>query len=68
MGAHWFFLEHRLGIPFHQILVSDLASLDLDEFDVLIAPGGRGLMGVLGDRGFEGSIRPRTGPSNPRPP
>jgi hypothetical protein len=53
MGAHWFFLEHRLGIPFHQILVSDLASLDLDEFDVLIAPGGRGLMGVLGDRGLE---------------
>ena len=35
-GAHWFFLERRLGLPFHAINLSSLGNMDLTDFDVLI--------------------------------
>ncbi|MBW3571219.1 MAG: hypothetical protein KY467_08935, partial [Gemmatimonadetes bacterium] len=37
-GAHWFFLEQQLGMPFDALLASDLASLDLSEYDVIVLP------------------------------
>ncbi|HEY0021915.1 MAG TPA: M14 metallopeptidase family protein [Longimicrobium sp.] len=37
-GAHWFFLEQEMGMPFDAVLGSELASLDLSEYDVLVLP------------------------------
>ena len=37
-GAHWFFLEQRLGLPFDALLTGDLAHLDLSRYDVLVVP------------------------------
>jgi hypothetical protein len=51
-GAHWFFLEQRLGIPFQRVNVADIARTDLAEWDVIIAPAG-GVAQALGDRGVE---------------
>jgi hypothetical protein len=51
-GAHWFFLEQRLRIPFGVVNVSDLANEDLRNWDVIISPAG-GVAGALGDRGIE---------------
>jgi len=51
-GAHWFFLERRLGIPFDIVNVSDLANTDLRAWDVVIAPAG-GISQALGDNGVE---------------
>jgi len=48
-GAHWFFLEQRLGLPFHAINLEDLSRVDLSDFDVLIFPEGRGLQGAMGN-------------------
>jgi hypothetical protein len=49
VGAHWFFLEQTLGLPHSQLTPDRIASADLSEFDVIIAPD----MGrtTLGERG-----------------
>jgi len=52
-GAHWFFLERTLKLPFDAINLSSLGSADLTDYDVLVVPEGRGLQGVLGERGME---------------
>ncbi len=52
-GAHWYFLEQRLALPFDAINLSSLASVDLTPYDVLVLPEGRGLLGVLGEGGTE---------------
>jgi hypothetical protein len=52
-GAHWFFLEQRLKLPFDAIDLSSLAGTDLTDYDVLVLPEGRGMQGVLGERGME---------------
>jgi hypothetical protein len=52
-GAHWFFLEEKLGLPFHAINLSSLGGMDLTDFDVLIFPEGRGMQGTLGERGAQ---------------
>lgn len=51
-GAHWFFLEQRLRIPFEVVNVADVAGVDLREWDVVVAPPG-GVANALGDRGIE---------------
>lgn len=51
-GAHWFFLEQRLRIPFGVVNVADLVNEDLRRWDVIIAPAG-GVANALGDRGIE---------------
>ena len=52
-GAHWFFLEQTLGLPFDAINLSSLGNIELTDFDVLVFPEGRGMQGVMGDRGSE---------------
>ena len=52
-GAHWFFLEQTLKLPFDAVDLSSLANLDLTDYDVLVLPEGRGMQGTLGDRGME---------------
>jgi hypothetical protein len=52
-GAHWYFLEQTLDLPFDALNLSSLGSVDLTKYDVLIVPEGRGMQGVLGDRGME---------------
>lgn len=49
LGAHWFFLEQTLQIPFDQLPPDRVASINLGDYDVIITPD----MGrtVLGDRG-----------------
>jgi hypothetical protein len=37
-GAHWFFLEQRLGLPFDALLTGDLARADLTRYDVIVIP------------------------------
>jgi hypothetical protein len=37
-GAHWYFLEQELGMPFDAVLASDLAQIDLSEYDVIVVP------------------------------
>jgi hypothetical protein len=37
-GAHWFFLERELGLPVDVVLGSDLASLDLSVYQVIVLP------------------------------
>ncbi|HEU0013494.1 MAG TPA: M14 family metallopeptidase [Longimicrobium sp.] len=37
-GAHWFFLEKELGLPFDAVQAADLAFMDLSEYDVIILP------------------------------
>jgi hypothetical protein len=37
-GAHWFFLEQELGMPFDAVMASDLGGIDLDEYDVIVLP------------------------------
>jgi hypothetical protein len=51
-GAHWFFLERRVGLPFDALDLSELGSLDLEPYDVLIVPSG-GVRGVLDDADIE---------------
>jgi hypothetical protein len=45
-GAHWFFLEQELELPFDAILASQLGRIDLAEYDVIVAPES----GDLGER------------------
>ncbi|CAN5847264.1 M14 family metallopeptidase [soil metagenome] len=37
-GAHWFYLEERLGLQVSRILAGDLERLDLSRYEVLIVP------------------------------
>ena len=37
-GAHWFFLEQQLGMPFDAVLTTDLGGLELSEYDVIVLP------------------------------
>jgi hypothetical protein len=37
-GAHWFYLEQELGLPVDVVHGTDLATLDLSVFDVIILP------------------------------
>jgi hypothetical protein len=49
LGAHWFFLEQTLALPLTQLTPDRIASADLSDFDVIIAPDmGRN---ALGERG-----------------
>jgi hypothetical protein len=41
-GAHWFFLEQRLGLDFSQLLAADLPRLDLARYDVIVVPDAAG--------------------------
>lgn len=42
-GAHWFFLEQTVGIPFDAIPANRLGSIPLGDYDVLVLPDmGRG--------------------------
>lgn len=37
-GAHWFYLEQQLGMPFDAVMASDLGGMDLSEYDVIVLP------------------------------
>lgn len=37
-GAHWFFLEQTLGLPFDAVPVDRLGAIRLDEYDVVVFP------------------------------
>lgn len=37
-GAHWWFLDNRLGLPFDALQSTDLASADLSRYDVIVLP------------------------------
>ncbi|HEX2209329.1 MAG TPA: M14 family metallopeptidase [Longimicrobium sp.] len=37
-GAHWYFLEQQLGMPFDAVMASDLGALDLSVYDVIVLP------------------------------
>ncbi len=37
-GAHWWFLDQRLGMPFDALQSTDLASADLSRYDVIVLP------------------------------
>jgi hypothetical protein len=51
LGAHWFFLEQTLQLPFDMLPPDRIASADLGEYDVIITPDmGRN---ALGERGNE---------------
>ncbi len=52
-GAHLYFLDHRLGLPYDAVQVDDFGSLDLGEVDVVVVPEGGGVAGRLGDAGME---------------
>jgi hypothetical protein len=41
-GAHWFFLEQRLGLNFSQLLAADLPRIDLSRYDVIVVPDAAG--------------------------
>jgi hypothetical protein len=51
-GAHWHFLEEVLDIPFDALNVSDVGSLNLSVYDVIVVPSGNP-NAQLGDRGME---------------
>jgi hypothetical protein len=50
-GAHWYFLEQTLRVPFDALLAPDLARVDLAEYDVLVLPdaGGSALSEAASD-------------------
>jgi hypothetical protein len=52
-GAHWYFLEQVLRIPYDALDLSSLGQISLDEYDLLILPEGRGLSGAMGERGMQ---------------
>jgi hypothetical protein len=54
-GAHWFFLEQVLDIPFDIVNVGDVGSLDLSEYDVIVVPPGNP-MGELGNGAVDGIV------------
>lgn len=53
-GAHWFFLEQVLGMPFDALDVGGLARVDLEDYDVLVVPESYGVQRSLGEGGTEG--------------
>jgi hypothetical protein len=50
-GAHWYFLERRLAVPFDALETGELADLDLSSYDVVVVPEGEGVRRALGERG-----------------
>ncbi len=50
-GAHRYFLEQRLRLPFDAVNVDDLGGLELADYDVVVVPEARGLAGRLGEGG-----------------
>jgi hypothetical protein len=52
-GAHWYFLEQVLRLPHSVLGLGSLGQVGLDDYDLLILPEARGLMGVLGERGMD---------------
>ncbi len=50
-GTHWHFLEEVLDVPFDAVNVSDVASVDLAAYDVVILPSGNP-QGQLGQPGM----------------
>lgn len=51
-GNTRFVLERQFGYPVEPVRTQHLSEPELDRFDVLILPDGRGYEGVLGDRGI----------------
>jgi hypothetical protein len=45
-GAHWYYLEQVLRLPFDAIRASDVSRIDLGDYDVIVVPES----GDLGDR------------------
>ena len=41
-GAHWFFLEQKLGLPFNRLPLSFISPDNLADYDVLVMPEGFG--------------------------
>jgi hypothetical protein len=41
-GAHWFFLEQKLGLPFNRLPLSFINPGNLADYDVLVVPEGMG--------------------------
>lgn len=52
-GAHRYFLDHRLGLPYDAVSPGSFSSLALDDVDVVIVPEGGGVRGALGEAGME---------------
>lgn len=53
MGAHAYFLEQRLGLPFDAVETSNVSGMDLADYDVILVPAASGLGRTLGDQGRE---------------
>ncbi|TVP75340.1 MAG: hypothetical protein EA352_08490 [Gemmatimonadales bacterium] len=51
-GMHWHFLERILDMPFDILELSTAGGLDLEEWDVIVAPAGN-ISGTLGSGGME---------------
>ncbi len=51
-GAHWFFLERILDLPFDAVNVGDIGSTNLSVYDVIVVPPGNPV-NTLGDGGME---------------
>jgi hypothetical protein len=52
-GAHWFFLEQVLELPFDALELESLGRLSLEEYDVLVFPESYGATRTLGEGGTE---------------
>lgn len=52
-GAHLYFLDHRLGLPYDAVNVDDLGAVELAEIDVVVVPEGGGVARRLGDDGMQ---------------
>ncbi|MBW3535074.1 MAG: hypothetical protein KY453_07650 [Gemmatimonadetes bacterium] len=52
-GAHWYFLDHRLGLPFDAVDAQDVRSISLPQYDVIVVPSASGLSRALGEEGLE---------------
>jgi hypothetical protein len=58
LGAHWFFLEQTLQIPFDMLPPDRVASVNLADWDVIITPDmGRTLLGERGREALEQWVR-----------
>ena len=58
-GTHWHFLEKVLDVPFDVVNLSDVLSLDLSVYDVIIVPSGspQGELGQPGLSALEAWVR-----------
>lgn len=52
-GHTWYTLEREFGMPFTAVRASDLGSLQLANYDVIILPSGFGYGRLLGESGVE---------------